>query len=115
MIVDSSDGRLLGTWDVDKVKAVDWEGITTDGRGHLYLGDFAGRCDPYHVSHRAVLPNGVLNGCVSINGAVCFTDKKLKTRFWEFPADAALNTGFLLRGNLPAFRLNSLGLGEEQF
>jgi len=36
----TADGRLLGTWDVQGVEAVDWEAITTDRRGHLYLGDF---------------------------------------------------------------------------
>lgn len=33
------DGRLLGRYVVEGASAVDWEAITVDDRGHLYIGD----------------------------------------------------------------------------
>jgi len=55
--VDIHTGKLLRTVEIDGIKNIDWEALTTDGNGNLYIGDIGnnkGKRKEYYI-HKVML------------------------------------------------------------
>lgn len=76
----TAEGRLLGAFRVVGAQARDWEAITADGAGHLYVGDIGNNANArrdltvYRVPEPAISPGTatVVEGEVSVDRAIRF-------------------------------------------
>lgn len=73
------DGRLLGRYRVDGAGAEDWEAVTADGQGRLYVGDIGNNANDrrdlvvYRVAEPAVpLDGAVAEGTLTVERAIRF-------------------------------------------
>ncbi|MCA9561465.1 MAG: hypothetical protein KC583_23120 [Myxococcales bacterium] len=70
----TADGRTVGTVDVEGATATDWESITTDDAGHLYVGDIGNNWSTRRdlVVYRLREPDPRRGGAVKVDRAIRF-------------------------------------------